>query len=265
MRQAVMPNWDKFTTPIEGDHILWMYPDVKNFITYGNGNLGDPVEIALKQPWKNPDGSLASAAVVRAQWQRLKDLHLEQAGARSSAVRNATNIRLTAADVDALVTRQMLDNEVVLKKEFTNWDTYCADAQVGLFSMSWALGPAFVHVFGNLYKAVLAGDWLGAEAACKISEDHNAGVVPRNVANRLCFHNAAMVAEHGLDPDTLYWPNPAGDAVAVQADPDADLRRLANIALANQAAHVLEQAGHYGSDGINQDHTGDEEPGSAIA
>lgn len=54
----------------------------------------------------------------------------------------------------------------------------------------------------------MAKDATGGYAA-KIRELGNPGVVPRNAANRLCFANAAVVLEQGLDPKMLFWPNAA--------------------------------------------------------
>ena len=53
-----------FQGKFEGSALPYMYTDVKGNVTTGTGILIDPVSSALKYPWKNPDGSLASAADV---------------------------------------------------------------------------------------------------------------------------------------------------------------------------------------------------------
>lgn len=194
-----------FSTPLEG-RVLSPYVDVKGLVTVGVGNLIDPISLAERLPWTLTDGSKADLAQVRADWHLLKDaaghyskLHWKYAAA-------ATKIRLTDEAVDALVDRQLDANEAIIKKRFPAWDTFPADAQLAIMSIAWAVGAGFYQKFGNLARCIDAQDWEGCVASCKIREEGNPGVVPRNAKNRFCFHNAALVKTYGVDPSVLYWP-----------------------------------------------------------
>lgn len=269
MRQAVLQVFPKiFTGPLEGANIYWLYQDVKHLITTARGNLVDgtpgpnPWTPALALPWKMPDGTLASKAEVIRQWQAFK-AQPEMAGysAYSKTVQNATTIRLTEEDVDALVMKQLLANEVVLRSFFHDWDQWCADAQLAASSLGWAVGPAWPKIFGNCTRSLLAGKFhevtirpIGADGKeqpceCDISTKNNAGVIPRNAQNRLCFNNAQIVQDFNLDPETLYWPNAArvpGPDIATTMG--ATLQQEASVALATWIAGKGAWDGHSSRD-----------------
>jgi hypothetical protein len=57
-----------------------------------------------------------------------------------------------------------------------------------------------------LTRAVLSGNWAGAQADCTIREEGNPGIVPRNRANRICFANAEIATRLRIDRDRLGWP-----------------------------------------------------------
>lgn len=258
MRHIIPIIFPKFTAPLEGDHLTWPYPDVKNLITVGDGNLIDPVSVALTLPWKNPDGSPVPRDQVIAQWTHLKSLNLGQAGAWSAAVKNATSMRLSNADIDALIVRQLVANDAVLARIFKDWENFCADAQLALHSLSWAMGPGehTWQVFGNLNHAILAGDWFAAEQCIDLSTKGNAGVGKRNVADRLCCHNAGIVEQYGLDPDVLYWPNAAAASPALSNDSASDAVILANVALAKLADKERDAPGSAGANIAEDENSG---------
>lgn len=207
MHQSVLDAYHRFSEPLEG-RVLSMYLDVKGLVTTGVGNLIDPVGAALRLPWKHPDGSLASDAEIREQWlalkgqQDLRKLHWKYAAA-------VTTLRLTDADVDALVVSKLLDNARELRKAYPNFDDFPADAQLGCLSMAWAVGPGFPAIFKNFSRFAVKQDWVAAKACCKIKAEGNPGVVPRNRNNELCFDNAATVIQYGLDRSRLHWPTKA--------------------------------------------------------
>lgn len=268
IRQAVLDAWHTFSEPLEG-RVLSMYVDILNLVTTGVGNLIDPVGAALQLPWKHPDGRLASEAEIRAQWLVLKHhpgfavkpggplvplakLHWKFAA-------KVTTLRLTDEDVDAIVLRKLHENAAHLeRKHFPRFAEWPADAQLGVLSMAWAVGPGFPLKFTNFARAANAADWLGAQASCKIRETGNPGVVPRNQRNRQCFANAAAVVARGLPPDVLWWPTAVpGDAVApglvpvVEEPPtitDADRAR----AVAALDAHVRDVTSEIRADGLRE-------------
>lgn len=209
MHRSVSESWIQINAPIEGVFPN-LYPDCKDFLTAGMGNLADPVALALAMAWKLPNGELASRAQVIAEWNALKaQPKLAQYKASSPVVQNATTIRLHDDDIITLVTAKLLSNEREMRKFFKNWDNFPADAQAGLFSVSWACGPDFELEFKNLTASANRGDWMSCAIECKLQEKGNPGVAPRNAQNVLFFHNAAAVKEHALDPETLFWPHAA--------------------------------------------------------
>jgi GH24 family phage-related lysozyme (muramidase) len=231
MWQSVIDSFTDFSVKFEGK-VPHLYLDIKGLVTCGVGNLVDPVEAALPLPWVLPDGSHPSASEIAAQWRALKSrrdlakLHYRYAAA-------ITTMRLTEDGIAQLVRSKLLSNEKVLRGYFPNWDLFSADAQLGISSMSWALGPGFPATFGNFKAAAVAQNWTGAVASCKIREDNNPGLVPRNAANRLCFANAQQVLSQGIPLDTLFWPGTAPSA----SQRDEALRSEADIAAKEHAEH----------------------------
>jgi GH24 family phage-related lysozyme (muramidase) len=237
MHQAVVDRFVDFTRPLEGD-VLWPYLDVLGLVTVGYGCLIDPVSSALPLPWKLPDGTLASADTVRAQWAGLKaqkglaKMHFKFAAA-------ATTIRLTEADAGDLLRQRMLTFEATLRTHFPTWDAFPADAQLCCMSMAWACGAGFPAIFKNFTNFANAHDWPNAAKCAAIRTDGNPGIVPRNAQNQLCLANATAAAAGGLPPEQLFWPGTTPDAQQA----DAELRALALQALALHPILDIGQAG----------------------
>ncbi len=266
MHSSVLEIWHAFSEPLEG-RVHSMYVDVKNLVTTGVGNLIDPVGAALRLPWKHPDGSLASDDEIRKQWLTLKHhpgLAVKTGGPLVPLAKlhwkyaaKLTTLRLTDADINALVTAKLIEFESYLvKHHFPFFAKWPADAQLGTLSMAWACGPGFPATFKNFARAATAQDWIAAKATCKIRTEGNPGVVPRNRANEICFENAATVRESGLDPSVLHWPAPAaplpkapnGQADARPVLTDADRAQLA----AMQDDYAREIAGRIRDDALRE-------------
>lgn len=207
MKASVRERWHEFSRPLEG-YVTSMYADIKGLITTGVGNLIDPIQLALQLPWKHErTGALATTEEVKAAWNDIKQnaADLSKRHYKYAAIRN--DLRLSDADVEALVASKLDEFYAYIKKHhFPEIDSYPADAQLGIMSMAWACGPGFPQTFKNFKRCVLNGDWKGAVETCKIREDNNPGVVPRNKANRRCFQNACLVVMGKIDPDVLWWP-----------------------------------------------------------
>jgi hypothetical protein len=203
-------------------------------VTLGVGCLIDPVSLALPLPWRHAgSGELATRAEVAAAWNGLKSqkdkftkLHFKYAAALN-------DLRLDDAGVDQLMTQRLLTNEKVLHGYFPQFDLFPADAQLAIFSMAWAVGAGFPQQFGNFRAAANAQNWTSAIAACGIRTDGNAGIVPRNAANRLCLANAQSVLSQGIPLDTLFWPGTAPNA----SQREEALKTEAELAAADHAAH----------------------------
>lgn len=209
MHQSVIEAWHAFSTPLEG-RVHGMYCDVLGLVTCAVGNLIDPISQAELLPWALADGSKADLAQVRADWHKLKDGAAYYSKRHYKFALDATKCRLTDEAIDTLVSRKRAEFELFLKSHyFPKWESFPADAQLGIMSMAWACGPGFPIKFGNFRNAVLAENWEAAVGTCKIREEGNPGVVPRNAKNRFCFHNAALVKAHGLPTEMLCWPNVA--------------------------------------------------------
>lgn len=205
MRAATIEAFPAFTAALEG-YVHSMYLDILGLVTTGAGNLIDRPEDACQLPWKHSDGRPASIQEIAEAWRELKarkdlaKMHWKYAAALN-------DLRLSDADIDALVRSKLLSNEAYIRGHaYPDWDNFSADAQLGCMSMAWAVGPGFPAKFGNFTNRVLEGDWHGAAACCTIREDGNPGIVPRNKANRVCFENAAVVASGELDPELLNYP-----------------------------------------------------------
>ena len=216
MHDIVNETFAFFSTQFEG-RVPYMYLDIKGLVTIGVGNLIDPVETALevagRHPFhfKNSPGSLASIGDVRAEWNLLKsDPTLAQRG--HLACEPITQLRLSDVDIDALVLEKSAANEQILlgAPAFASLQTWPADAQLALFSMAWAMGPAFSPIFPSFSASCADEDWDGAAANCRINDVGNPGLTPRNVANRVLFANAAFVAANALDFEQLSYV-PSGE------------------------------------------------------
>jgi GH24 family phage-related lysozyme (muramidase) len=238
MYQAVIEAWHSYSTPLEG-RVNSLYLDIKGLVTTGVGNLVDPVSLALELPWKrDADNQPATKDEIRAAWQLLKS-HQEYAHRSTTAARALTKIHLDDEEIDALVARRLSDNQAfITKHHFPFFPDFPADAQLGIMSMAWAAGSDFPREFHRFKKAVLVGDWLAARDECTLREEGNAGVIPRNRANRVAFANAEIVTRCHLARDVLRWPNVA-QADVPPSDRAANLGTLVVTALEDAREHAV--------------------------
>jgi len=125
-----------------------------------------------------------------------------------------TRLRVSDEAIADLVRQRLRGNEELLRKTFPLWETWPADAQLGVLSVAWAVGAGFAPKWPRFTAACRAGDWASAQDNCRLREQGNPGVIPRNQANRLLFANALEVARQGLEPSRLYYPEAVPPAVA---------------------------------------------------
>lgn len=238
IRPAVIEQWYLFSEKKEG-RVPKMYLDTFGYVTTGVGNLINDLNSVLRLPWKRADGSFASPDEVKAEWSWLKtnptlivrgkSVHFSELAWTMYA--SQLKLHLDELDIDELVNNKRQENADFMKhKYFPMWDDLCADAQMFMLSMSWAVGPGWPKKFGNLTAAILRGDWgtydasvpykdfprgaTGAVACAQIRDglktetkaDDNPGIVPRNKANFVLLHNVGVVVAEGLDPGKLYGP-----------------------------------------------------------
>ena len=211
MRPSVRASFVDFTASFEGV-VPWMYADILGLVTTAIGNLIDPIGAAMGLPWiVRATGEPATPAAVVTDWQRVKgDPSLARLGHR--ACERITALRLTDEGVKLVVERKLEQNDAALAKRVVDWDDLPACAQLAMHSLAWACGPA--ANFPVLFSAVNARDFDAAAIHIAINEWstrpdgtrlRNAGLVPRNAANRVLMRNAARVRDFRLDPDLLDW------------------------------------------------------------
>jgi GH24 family phage-related lysozyme (muramidase) len=211
MYDSVRSSFNGFTKTFEG-RVAWMYLDIKGLVTTGVGNLIDPVNAALALPFVHKsDNTPATKDEIKSEWTTIKD-NPDLAKKGYKACESITNLRLTDPSIDSLVDSKLTQNESGLKKSFPDWDTWPADAQLGVLSMAWAMGSGFSAKWPTFTAAAKKGDWTTAAANCKIDTTGNPGVAKRNDADVLLFKNAAAEVAKGLDKSKLYYPNDANGA-----------------------------------------------------
>lgn len=225
MKLAVSAYFMRFTGPLEGV-VPFMYCDVLGLVTTAVGVLCDSVSAALAMPWRRPDGTAASEQEIREDWMRVKarqDLKL-RGGMAYAAV---AHLRLDAAGVEAVTLGKLRVMESELVRRFPEFHLWPADAQLATLSMAWACGPWFR--FPALERALRMMDFAEAAKTCHINTDgpdgiagtldDNRGVIPRNVANKAMYRNAAIVMEKAMDADVLYFPTELDPQLGSAYDP----------------------------------------------
>jgi hypothetical protein len=204
LKQSVLDAFPTFTQKFEGK-VPHMYLDDADppgpYVTTGIGNLIDPISTALGLPWRHKaDNSLASQAEITAAWNAVK-ARKDLAPKGGGSFANVTDLILQDKDITALVQKKMMANASILSQRYPNLAQWPADAQMGLMSMSWAMGPAF-----NFPAFKAATDSLDFGDAKLQSKYKGVGSAPRIAANDVLFDNAAYVMANHLDPNKVYYP-----------------------------------------------------------
>ncbi len=218
MRESVRQAFPDFTDKFEGK-VAFMYLDVLGFVTIGRGNLIDPLGgDVLKLPFIHRDGGApATHDEISAEWNAVKLLQsLAKSGGLAFGAH--THLGLSPAAIDALTFKKLADNDAKIAARFPGYSDWPADAQLGVMSMTWAMGANFR--FPNFEAAVAALDFRTAAKESRINPNANPtqpnpGVIRRNQANQILFTNAAITIEQGRDPDVLFFvQEPASASVA---------------------------------------------------
>lgn len=225
MYPSVRSAFPTFSKNFEG-RVSYMYLDIKGLVTIGVGNLIDPMSLALPLPFVHKsDLSSATQDEIQTDWQAVKgrpDLATVKDYLKQFDL--LTALKLTDDSIDQLVLSKLDSNVTTLKNttEFADLDNWPADAQLGLFSMAWAMGPAFGPGFPSFRAACAAKDWNTAATQSRMNDTNNPGLTPRNTANHTLFSNAAQVVAQGLDFTVLQYPaDLASGAQPVQPAPIA--------------------------------------------
>jgi GH24 family phage-related lysozyme (muramidase) len=197
MHQSVLDIFPKFTCEFEG-RVSWMYLDIKGLVTIGLGCLIDPEVTAGHLPFvRLQDKQPANASEICLEWNRIKGMKtLAQKG--HLAARQYCALRLLERDIDNLARKRLLDNELILKLAFPDWNNFPADAQLAINSMAWAMGAFFFRKWPRFMKAVNDKDWNLAAVNCSMRTEGNPGLIPRNKANKKLFLSAATLSPYPL-------------------------------------------------------------------
>jgi IPT/TIG domain len=210
MYPSVRSAFPSFSTRFEG-RVSYMYLDIKGLVTIGVGNLIDPVSLALPLPFVHKsDLAAATQDEIQTDWQTVKGRpDLDQVKDYLQQYDALTALKLTDNGIDQLVLSKLDSNEAALKRtaEFADLDSWPADAQLGLFSMAWAMGAAFGPGYPKFRAACAAKDWNTVATESRMDDTNNPGLTPRNVANHTLFSNAAQVVQQSLDFSVLQYPS----------------------------------------------------------
>lgn len=206
MKDSVRDAFLAFTKPLEGV-ISFLYQDVKGLVSIGIGNLVDPIQLAMTLPLvRTSDGQPATRNEIAAEWAKIKALPDGAAGGWRAAARVVT-LHLTDDGINDMVLNKLAENDRYIAARFPQYESWPADAQLGVMSMCWAVGPAFQADWPRFTASLREQDWRTAAVECFMPEAATiSGLRPRNKADELLFSNAAEVVARQLDPDRLYWP-----------------------------------------------------------
>lgn len=187
-----------------------MYRDTGG-ATVGIGCQLETVEEALELPWvpRHPPWPRERNRVVSDEWRRVSQGGDGRTGPEA--------IVLPGPAIRDLFDRQANGNERILRGIFPHWDSYPADAQLGMLHHSWNKGSARgieAEEGGRYAAAVRARQWEEAgwlslwPALREARRDRH--VSRRNDVMRM-FRNASLVdATHGAVPvRMLFFPRDA--------------------------------------------------------
>jgi hypothetical protein len=93
----------------------------------------------------------------------------------------------------------------VLQSRYSVVEAWPADAQLGLYTLAWALGPGFhMKGFREALNSTVVPDFARAASAIEVKE--NPSLITLGGIAKHAFRNAAVVVNGDLDYGILYWP-----------------------------------------------------------
>ncbi len=211
VKPAVEAVFPAFSARFEG-RVSTMYVDVLGLVTVGVGCLIDTPGGAARLPFVHAGGTVATPSEIANAWQNLK-AHKDELKHKHwrFAAPYTYGLHLPDAAVDDLMIERLRASEAWLRKTFPAWDSFPADAQLGIVSMAWAAGANFTAKFPTFTAAAKRGDWASCAAECKLRESGNPGVVPRNLADHYLFLCASVADSPTASPgyaDAVHWAPP---------------------------------------------------------
>jgi hypothetical protein len=226
MHGIVRQSFPAFLEPMEGNETC-MYQDHEGQVTTGIGNMIDSSDVAWTLPrkhgvsWFHVDDMTreATQAEVAAEWRRVKN---DPETKKTSHARATAKLVLTEQGVLDMLHGDLRDRERVLKRHgpFSRLEEWPADAQLGLFSMAWAMGSGFGPRFPNFSREVAGATphWGEALTHCNMK---NSWMIRRNAVSRGLFRNAHWATTEQQAFDRLYIVIPGRRPVLKLGDTDA--------------------------------------------
>ena len=213
-----------FTEPLEGGFAadcMFMVQDLQvatgmgiTFKGKGDRNGGLAMAVALEWVFK-PEHPKANQKCDPSDIARDYDvvLGMEELGRQGpghlAEWKRVTNCRITKDGLRDGVRNRVIFNINFIKTQrkigppIGNFDTFPADAQLCVVSLTWAIGNEFG--FPKFCAACRKADWFEAANECTLSNKE--GTLPRRSREQqLMMHNAGCTALGLGDPDKLHFP-----------------------------------------------------------
>ena len=197
MRQAAISIFEAKTRALEGV-IPWPYLDTRGIVTIGIGHAVESRAEWLSLPFDlDPIQSPATSEVYLVLvWSRLHSLSFGPDLAAGWYASKST-LRLTDQAISALFQSDVSKLETYARGIFVYYDDYGCDAQMGIISMLYSVGPGGIHGFPLCCSAIRTRSWATAAAQCHMQGCSDA----RNALTRSCFLAAAA---HPDDVDSVH-------------------------------------------------------------
>jgi hypothetical protein len=216
MHPSVIPALRQFLGHGEGN-INYMYLDNRRGdrkVTTGIGFLIDPLANCLERhrtrrlPWHN-GARLATDQEVRQEWEQVKgmqDFARGQSG-RAFEGRTTLDLRLEQHHIEDYFQWTAQDYRkrlVVGSQRFAEFDTYPADAQMGILALAWAVGAGGILAsYGNFRIACFRRNWRQAGNQSGWS---SATAGRRNQVRQMFYNADAIERQIRLDRDAGVEP-----------------------------------------------------------
>jgi hypothetical protein len=210
----------RFTEPLEGGiaaDCMFMVQDLQVAtamgITFtGKSNRDAGLRRAQDLEWANKGGgSLCSPPEIESDYDavlRREDLGRMGPG-RLPEWKAFTNCRITLNGLKKGVRQKVVENINYVKtqrkgsKYLGDFDTFPADAQLCVISLTWANGNEFNYP--SFAKACREADWFEASRQCGFKSKEN--TLPlRQRHQEDMLRNAGYIAQGAGDPNKLQWP-----------------------------------------------------------
>jgi len=214
-----------FTEPLEGGiaaNCMFMVQDLQvatgmgiTFMNKANRNVGVAMAAGLEWVFK-PEHAKANQKCSRTDIELDYDtvLSMEELGRKGPGGhlpewKKITNCRITLDEMKRAVKKRIIGNINHIRTQkgasLGNFDSFPADAQLCIASLTWARGNDFDLFFPKFAEACRAADWFEAAEQCTFSNKENT-LQKRSAQQQLMMRNAGF-AKVGLgDPDTLHFP-----------------------------------------------------------